>query len=233
MKGLHKHTVSRILLGVTVLMLVTMDVSALVYLNGSDQSYNHAGTASAVGVTGVMTTCSPGKTIKHYVIEGAEYFLSSYSDFLVFLRKIEVAELKGLDYNEVQMDLINAIEKMEYAKDVLTCLKAEADVTPYNPDVLAALLNFDYDLFMVENGLLQPIFDQVKCYLSNGEPREVYGKAISDMDQILKIADAIKSKIDAGVFPDVSSLWDLGQSCSDSLLFGQYVARVYFKINVK
>ena len=136
MKG-QKLTVSRVLLWVAVLILSTLNVSAVIYFNGAGGNFGG----------GSESTLPQEKTIRDYVIEGAGYFLESYSGFLLFLNKVELKELQGLDYNEVQMILNSAIEKMENARDVYTRLKQEADVTPYNPDMIDELMNFDYDGF--------------------------------------------------------------------------------------
>jgi hypothetical protein len=220
MKG-QKLTVSRVLLWVAVLLLSTMNVSAVIYFNGAGGNFGG----------GSENTLPQEKTIRDYVIEGAGYFLESYSGFLLFLNKVELKELQGLDYNEVQMILNSAIEKMENARDVYTLLKQEADVTPYNPDMIAELMNFDYDGFQEANHLVGPIFKQVESYLEKGNIREIFDAALSHMGKILDIADKIKGKIDGAEFPGLTDLWKLNEACSLSLLFGQYAARVFQEIN--
>jgi hypothetical protein len=223
MRDPQRHIVSKVFAGVSVLLLFTMSVSALVFLNGSDQGY---------GTNGRESAAQGSESIRVYVVKGAGYFLESYSDFMLFLGKMELEELAGLDYNEVRMILNSAIEKMEHARNVYICLKAKADVTPYNPIIINELLNFNYDGFLKKNRLFEPIFDQVTYFLENGDIRAIYDKTLADTEEILTLANSMKEDIDAGAFPNVSSLWDLGQCCSKSLLFGQYVARVFFEITV-
>jgi hypothetical protein len=202
-------------------MLSTLNVSAVIYFNGAGGNFGG----------GSESTLLQEKTIRDYVIEGAGYFLESYSGFLLFLNKVELNELQGLDYNEVQMILNSAIEKMENARDIYTRLKQEADVTPYNPDMIDQLMNFDYDDFQETNHLVAPIFKQVEYYLEKGNIREMFDEALLDMEKILDIASLIKGRIDRGEFPEVSRLWELNEFCSVSLLFGQYAARVFQEIN--
>jgi hypothetical protein len=199
-----------------------MNVSAVIYFNGSSRGFDE----------GEGENTSPQeKGLRELVMEGAGYFLESYSGFLLFLSKVEVAELAGLDYNEAQMDLNNAIEKMESARDVFVLLKEKSEATPYDPIVIGELLNFNYDHFQKKNDLIEPIFDQVKSYLEKGRIREMYGEALSNTVEILDIAYMIKEKIDLEEFPEISTLWDLDESCSRSLRFGQYAARVFVEIS--
>ena len=214
-------TTKRVLLGLAALVLFTLNGWTLVYLNGSIWTFEPQSIAPGDG------------TLNEYVVEGAGYFLRANSDFMLFLDKAEMSELNGADFSGLQVNLDNAILNMENARNVYIQLKQKADITPYNPVVIDELARFNYDVFQKKQGLNASIFEQVRGYLENGEVREVYGKIISDTEDILAIANAIKTKIDSGEFPELSSLWNLGQACSHSLLFGQYVARVFYEINVK
>jgi hypothetical protein len=51
------------------------------------------------------------------------------------------------------------------------------------------------------------------------------------INELLNIAYKIERHIDAQKRPEFSDLWELNESCSKSLLFGQYAARVFFDIN--
>ncbi|MCK4763331.1 MAG: hypothetical protein KAW12_14125 [Candidatus Aminicenantes bacterium] len=216
----NKNTLSKIFLGAAVLLLFSLYSTAVIYYNEAPKGLCGSGESSS----------STTETLNGYVIEGAGYFLGSYSDFLHFLKLIELAELDGLQYGEAGMTLDRAIEKMENAKEVYTMLKEAADNTPYDPVVIEKLLNFDYDWFQKKNGLNEPIFDKVKGYLEKGEIKELFGKALSDTEEVLKIAKKIKASIDAEEIPELSILWDLDETLSQSLRFGQYVARVFHDI---
>lgn len=221
---MNGSTTKRVLLGLAALVLFTLNGWTLVYLNGSVWTFEFGEEEIAGAGDG---------TLNDYVIEGAGYFLKANSDFMLFLEKAEMSELNGVDFNGLQVNLDNAILNMVSARDVYIQLKQKADITPYNPVVIDELAKFNYDVFRKKQGLNASIFEQVRGYLENGEVREVYGKIIADTEEILAIANAVKAKIDIGEFPELSSLWNLGQACSNSLLFGQYVARVFYEINVK
>lgn len=224
MKKMQTPIVSKIMAAVLILVLSTMNASAIIFFNSSDVGFEKD------GVVGEESTSPQVKGLRELIVEGAGYFLDSSSNFLLFLNKVEVAELVNLDYNEVQMNLNSAIEKMKYARDTYTHLKQIADITPYNPTVIEELSNFDYADFQKNNGLIEPIFDQVRAYLEKGNIREIYEEALSNTEKILNIASIIKEKIDDDEFPEISDLWELNESCSKSLLFGQYAARVFFEI---
>lgn len=221
MRNQQKNTFQRIILGAGVLLLFAMNLSALVFLNGSNMGY---------GKSGEENTSGDRETIKTYIIEGAGYYLNSYSEFLLVLNRLELAEKNGLMYNEIQMILDRAISMMEDAREVYTSLKSEAFSTPYDPIVIDKLLDFDYDKFQKKNDLVEPIFDQVKYHLEQGEISEIYARVLLDVEEILRVALLIREKIILEEFPENSAIWNLDETLSISLRFGQYVARVFHEI---
>lgn len=221
MKGQPKQIMSKVLLGMVVLILLHLNLSALTYCNDSYSAFLEIDEKQKNSEVG---------TIEGYVVEGAGYFLESYSAFLLFLNKIEIGELGILDYNELKLILDNAIGKMEYTKNIYLELRQRADYTPYNPFVINELLTFNYENFQIKNRLLEPIFNNVKHYLCRGKIREMYGKRISQTERILSIANMIKAKIEVSELPEASAFHDLNEACSQSLLFGQYASRVFQEI---
>jgi hypothetical protein len=222
MKGTQKHLMMRVAMGVTVFMLLYLNLSGVIWYNRTNRSFQEI---PAEGL------CLQEKALKAYVIEGAGYFLKSYSDFLLFLDKVEMAELQGYDQQELQFILDNAIEKMQYTHVLYCQLKQKADATPYDPAIIADLSIFNYDLFMEEKGLLKDIFKQVKAFLSKGKIRELYGEVLMQTERILSIANLIREQLVLGELPQVSHLYDLNEALAQYMLFGEYSARVFQEVN--
>jgi hypothetical protein len=168
--------------------------------------------------------------IRRYVIEGAAYFLNAYSQITLFLNKIELSEIQGTDYNELQEIINRAAADMNAAKETYTTLKQIADITPYNQDVIAALADFDYQDFMEKNNLDGYVFEKVKNYLKKGDIRGIYDQSLLDTVEILNYLTTINTAVDAGKFPVLSDLWNLNQICSQSLLLGQYTSMIFHEI---
>jgi hypothetical protein len=209
-----------VLMGAAILFLLHTNLSGIIWYNDSDVSFGkNAGVATP-----------QEKPIRAYVIEGAGHFLRSYADFLLLLEKAEIAELQGCDINELLFLLNNAIEKMLYANEVYFQLKQKADVTSYDPVIIDELLDFDYDAFADQEGLIESIFKEVKAFLSKGKIREMYGEALSHTQGILNIAVVIKTNLEEGVFPDASDLHDLNKAYAHYMLAGEYAAEIFQKI---
>ena len=86
MMGKQKHLrMLTVLVGVAIFVLLHLDLSGAIWYNGSTYSFQD--------LDGVSQNPQE-KTLREYVIEGAGYFLESYSDYLLFLNKVELAELK-------------------------------------------------------------------------------------------------------------------------------------------
>ena len=190
---------------------------ARIKINKSDDGFEDPGNEAASG----MGT---------YIIEGAAYFLKSHSNYLLFLQKIELSDLTGMDYSDLRAVLNSAIGDMNAAKVKYTLLKEEADNTPYNSAVIQVLIAFDYDKFQEERGLIPLIFNDVKGYLKNGDLRGVYARELSGALDILTLLELIKEAIDADRLPAMNDLWRLNQKYGEALYFGQYVAEVFANI---
>jgi hypothetical protein len=161
-----------------------------------------------------------------YIVEGAGYFLDSHSSMQAFLNRVEMSDVKGVDYNELREILYNAIENMEKAREAYYNLKLKADNTPYKQVMIDKLLEFNYEGFKESNGLIPFIFERVKNYLSKGDVRGIYAEFVSNTEKILEKLYEIKISVDSDQFPDISNLWRINQVYSEYLLYGQYTSEV-------
>lgn len=217
MSYLKNFRILRILMAITALMMFTTNSFSLWWCNNSDSAYNGGG--DGLG--------APAGQIDEYIVEGAGYFLDSYSYTLQFMRKVELAENQEMNYPELRHLLESSLVNMQKARDTYKLLKETADITPYNPEVIEALKNFNYDLYCEINRLNKEIFNGVKCYLIKGQITEIYGKLMADMGIMVNLLQAVKINIDNNLFPQVKAVRKLNQSYSTSLLFGQYVADIF------
>jgi hypothetical protein len=188
--------------------------------NGSGTAYNSSG-------DGLSSPSSLAADIDQYIVEGAGYFLDSYSYTLQFMRKVELAANRELNYPELSQLLDAALDNMRQARESYNLLKETAEFTPYNPVVIEALKNFDYDRHCEINGLNKEIFTGVKSYLSDGRVTGIYVKLHADMNTMIYLLKLVKKYVDANLFPPVKAVRKLNQTYSTALLFGQYVAGVF------
>jgi len=212
-----KVTILKILLVMVALMIFNIHSFSWWVSNGSSGAFGSGG-------NGINTSID---LIDQYIAEGAGYFLDSYSYTLQFMRKVELASDRELNYPELNQLLEAASINMEQARTAYKLLKEMADQTHYNPAVIDALKNFNYDLYCYSNGLNREIFNGVKSYLIRGQVREIYGKLLSDMGTIIDLMQTVKRNIDNNLFPSVGTVRKLNQTFATSLLFGQYVAGVF------
>ncbi len=171
-----------------------------------------------------------GVTIGSLIAEGGTFFLKSISDFDLFLSLVESSELSGPDYNSLQAAINSAINNMEQARTTYLQLKNLADVTPYDQEIISSLIEFNYTAFQLERGLIPSIFEKVKTYLANGDVRGIYHEFYKNTGKILDLFYAVKKDVDKGNFPNLSTLWRVNQMISESKIFSQQVAQVFYKI---
>jgi hypothetical protein len=96
--------------------------------------------------------------------------------------------------------------------------------------VIHQLEVFDYSRFMEQSDLAPFVFKKVETYLSKGDVTGVYRYIHENLEEILEVLYSIRSAVNAETFPHIPDLWALNQMCSETLLFGQYVANVFHEI---
>ncbi len=173
----------------------------------------------------------PGRTgIHQYVIEAAGGFLKSQSDFLLFLNKIEMEEINGIDFAELRRIINDAVVHMENARAKYKDLTQLADITPYDQPTITGLMGFNYTLLKDSKKMNRVIFNEVMTYLSSGDVRGLYHQLLADTQSIQDQLILIKYDVDAEVIPGTSGLWQVNQSYSETLIFGQYAAEVFYDV---
>lgn len=209
---------------IILILFVSMGLFGVISGNDSDRGYDGGGGGRE----------SSGNTqIRTLIVLGAGHFLKSHSDYQQFLYKIEVAELYGVNFEELQSILNNAIDSMKSSKNAYFDLKTIAAVTPYNQEVVEQLKNFNYDGFLEGRNLNLQVFRKVQGFLSKGDITGTYEEIFSNTGDILTALYNVKSEIDQDIFPDIPGLWDIIQQYSDSLSFGQYITMIFNNLNTQ
>ena len=220
MSYLKRKTFVIVILGIMLLVLINTNAFPWWISNESGGGFGGGGD----------TESSTTTVIGDYIVDGAGYFLDSYDKTLVFMKKTELMDKQFVSNEELVNLLDSALAQMQLANETYVNLKIAADTTPYNPAVIAALKNFNYHDFQAENGLNKEIFKDAAKYLSNGDIRGVYGKTLADTGEIIDLINQVKEKINAGVVPPLKEVWKLNQAYSRALMFGQYIAQVFYNL---
>ncbi|MCP5050014.1 MAG: hypothetical protein GY940_22795, partial [bacterium] len=192
------------ILVVCLVAMLPVENMALMKGNDSDLAFMIIETQTLVPETGEQQL-----SLREYLINGAGYFLDSYSDTLSFLKYIEVSELTGTDLGEMQVRINSAVLNMEQADDSYINLRDIAAVSSYNQSVVGALRTFPYTQYRMDNNLNKPVFKKVQNYLQSGDVKGAYCRMQQDTRGILKLLNTIKSAVDAGQIPEAPSFWKL------------------------
>jgi len=209
-----------ILISVLMITLFTGQICAFFYANRSCEAYNNC-----IPTPGLKSSTSP--SIGQLIIEGAGYFLASHADMQTLLNKLELSEINGVNYPEVQGMLNSGITNMENAGAAFKNLIRLAKETPYDQTVIDKLMKFDYQGFMKANNLVGDIFIKVQGFLAKGDVTGAYITLKSSKDAIIAQLYVIKAALDSNLFPDTNLLYQVNQAYSETMLFGQYVAQVF------
>ncbi len=190
---------------------------------------NGAGGGYDEGSGGEGVVCGTS-LIENYIKIGAGHYLEAYSSILSFFNRVELADENTRDFYQWQFILYKAITRVNQAEAAYDLLIQEAEATPYNETMILKLKNFDYARFRVVFGLKIEIFQEVETYLKAGNITGVFKRIRASLKEIHSRLETIYEEVAQNKMPALVSLWDLNELCSSTLLFGQYVSRVFYAL---
>ncbi len=197
---------------VTIMLSASLALFGLVVGNHGESGYNSG---------------DDGNKLKTLIITGAVNFIQSYADFQEFLHRVELAELNGIEYDELQSILNKTLSGIENAKTAYKEFIQLALVTPYNRYFISALKYFDYDRFREKNNLNEFVFSRLVSLLRRGNLTGVYKDIYAKAGKISRLLRTVKSRVDQDIFPRIPVLWQINQVYVDTNLFGQYAAMIF------
>ena len=215
------------------LFLVPYQTFGWVFLNESCSAFSPDGCSNGVGTQGIdlFYSFSIGQNLSQLIAEGAGYVASSQSDYLDFINKIEMSDLNGIDYQGLRESLLLSFENLEKAIVTYSNIIATADTMSYSPDIIKKLESFDYLTFQNKKCLNSVIFGGVIDYLKKCDVRGVYKTIYKEMESISTQLTVLKTMIDQDQFPEITTVWQVNQKYAELMLFGQYIAEVFYEIN--
>jgi len=216
-------------IGIVLSLLISVNVFPYILVNGSGTGYCDGQTGSGCGET--ASILNTGNNIDGLITGGAAAYLTAYANYISFLNRVELSGLNSIDPNEAEKRLSIVIESIKTAKDTYYRLIARAESTPYNPQVLDQLAAFDYNGYLKNHGLDGCIFNEVEEYLKNGDITGTYILIYSRVKEIEQMLISAKAAAALKTTPDLNNLWKLNEMFSKTLIFGQYVARIFHEID--
>jgi hypothetical protein len=210
---------------VTIMLVASVTVWGVVFGNHAESGYNGNDPDE-----GLKAGSDPLKTL---IITGAGHFIRSQALFQQFLHKIELAELCGLDYNQLRGILNETLAEVESAGTTYYDFIKLAAVTPYNQDFIDALRCFDYEGFRERHNLNRVILSRLASLLRSGNLTGVYEDIHAKTGEISLLLRRVKSLVDKDIFPDISILWQINRVYFDEYMFGQYAAMVFHNVRYK
>ena len=221
-----KNFAVNVFIGLFLTSVISMNLFPVICANGSGNGF-------IGGVEEVKSVNGASEQIETYVIEGAGNFLNAQANIFLFLNKVEMGDLKGINHSELQVILNDAIYYMKEASLSYENLIKTAEITPYNLDVINNLKSFNYDEFAIEKKLNPIIFRKVKNLLGAGNIIGAYQLINAKFNKITALLGGLQKDTELNKTPEPDALWTLNNQCSHTLLFGQYIAEVFYELRKK
>ena len=220
MKVINKYPILTVSMFFIILMLSNNSLFAYIFFNGSGSGYNDTNTGSDL----TKNTAS----IDSLITESASCYLQGKADIQTLLNLVELQDVKGIDYMEMQRLVDSALENISNARIAYEKLVSKAEAAPYNPVVIEKLKAFDYNSFMLEKRVNETIFKKAGGYLRNGDNTGAFRHVLAVVRHMELLLTAVKTEMD---FNRLENYWQLNELCAETTLFGSFVARVFYQIN--
>jgi len=169
--------------------------------------------------------------IEALVIRGAGEYLQAYAQTLMFLNRLEMQPLQGIDYPGCRDILAGSISHLDQAMETYRLLIQRTEATPYNAVVLLRLRDFDYSGFINKNGFGGVIIEKVKEQLMRGDITGFYKMIYSRMERTRSLLEKVNKDVSQNRMPPVIKLWQLNRMFSNTLMAGQFAAMVFDTLN--
>jgi len=225
-----KNSLTKILPLFIVAGMMNLNVFSYVCSNGAGTGYTNDDNGNT-GSIQEYVDINIHKTVEMYIVEGSGYYLGAAAGINNILQIFEDQDLNGIDFYRFNRLLDQALINMDKAIATYEALIQQAEITPYNKEVLEKLAVFDYYTFMTENRLNKEIFQQVEGYLKPGCITGVFKHTLENLLNIKGLLESIKSPASVNRLPDIETFWNLNENCLYTSYFGSYVARVFHEIN--
>jgi hypothetical protein len=216
--GIHMIK-QKILAAMIFVALTTLNLNSLFVLNDTEGAFNPNPCKDCKSYT------APG--LEQLIVSGAGYFIQSNSDYQLFLKAIEMSDIYGVNNEDMNNTIDNAIKNMEMANETYYQILLVSNLLEYNPTVLEKIKYFEYSYYQYANRLNPTIFKQVEKILRAGDVRGCYQRFYTATNEILYRLRGIKTSVDSLTMPKISDCWRLNQLYMETQLFGQYTAEVF------
>ncbi len=210
--------VVKIFVVIAIILTVNINLLSLIIANAGDEAFENPNPEGR------------NMTIQSCIVDGAGYYMNSYSDILLLLQGVEWSTPGNVNYNELKTIINRALDNMKNAEYVYSNLLELANTTPYNPGFIEKLTSFDYRAFQQARAAYGIDFIITRIYLSAGDVRGLFAHIKAGTGNILNMLKYIKSALDAEKFPELSALWRLNRKTSEIMLTGQYAAEIFYEI---
>ncbi len=221
----NKQTIFKVLILCMAIFLLNPQIYSRICSNGSGGGYpgDGDGNSNCMAIKG-------NSIIEAYIEAGGGYFLNAFSNIMSVSNRIEMANLKGIDYEELQNLIDNALNNIKNAKETYYTLIKIALNTPYDPEVISKLESFNYQAFMTEKSLNSVIFKEVEGYLKNGDITGTFKRSHTSFLKIEELLLSIKDEVTLNRLPELSKVWEVNEEASNTLIFGQYNTRIFYAL---
>jgi len=225
---LTKQVVLKAVMGMLAVSVLGQGLNAKIIANYSDESFYEPDQGQ----------------IREYVIESAGYFLKAHSDYLLFLHKIEMAELQSPDFAELRHIIDEAAANMGRAEATYAMLAQLAAGTACKPEIKTALKEFDFTTLANFKGTTRMngfgtteaggvVSARIRHHLETADVPSLYRELLMDTQQLHEMLNQLKAAVNADRLPRNQQLWQLYRSFSQTQLYGQYTAEIFSEITGK
>lgn len=165
-----------------------------------------------------------------FVIDGASYFLRSYSDIFLLLNESEAGLKTGFNLDRAHQQVQSALSMVLLSRSSYSRALVAIRSMDFDPGWMQALKAFDYQGLAAARHLHPIVMDRVAGFLKSGDVIGLYQQFMDDLKTMSTSLLNIDKDAKKGIVPGMETLRTLYQDYSDFMLFGYYTSLVFSEI---
>jgi len=168
------------------------------------------------------SNCRSAYNVEGIIVESGSNLILANSSYQLFLNKVELSDMYGVDFQILKGYLKTAIENLENAEGYYAELVDASEKLSYNEKNILRLKHFDYK----SDTAIPLIWERVKSFLQNGDVKGAFKNVHTDCTRLLQSLYEVDSNLSKGVLP-IEDIMRANQLFFEIQLFGQYSAEVF------
>ncbi len=169
------------------------------------------------------------EAIRLKVVDSASLLLQSTSEAYLFMNEVELAEVRGLDFDAAQHRIQLAMGKLVQAREAMERVIQLTLAGGVPGERRRTLSGFDYANMADQYSLNGEIMGKVTSFLIRGDVVGLYRQHVDNLRTIETLLLYLDGEIGQGRRPENDRMWPVLRLYNETLLLANYATMVFYQ----